>query len=308
MKCNEGPTCLWSHRFRKNLKPWHYLNNVLILRVKICVLRRLLLKASFPDNFTFSVINTKSLIKVSEKTELNHHRALTEIGDLSWALNEKWKLLDETENAIRGKENMSQVIGWDRFVDLTNMSIEEDFRLCQVLRAKLKEIPHLKLNLQNSISQSIGVLFFTSHSDCSKFFSPSQQKVLLLAGDIASYSTKQSFYSSFYPPQVSLLFTPVSEQICFVLFLIFQVSFILQYSLNLAKTTNAIILLSWGAYLPRSIEFPAYFFSLVTPPPPSLWPSNLASFHVCGHSSFRHVLISKSIFFFELSLWFLSSL
>ena len=81
------------------------------------------------------------------------------------------------------------------------MSIKEDKKLCSLENEVGGNIT-FKAGSSNTISQSAGILFFTCHSDCSKFFSPGHQIVLLSADDLASYFTKKSFHVSFYLPQI----------------------------------------------------------------------------------------------------------
>lgn len=148
-----------------------------------------LLKGNFSWKFHFFCHkHQKSHKGLRKEWRRNTTEALTENQDFissEWKV-EKW--VDENEKAIRGKENMSQIKRWDWFANLTRMNVEEDSELCQVLRAKLKETPPLKFCLQNTISPSIGGLFFTFHRDCCKFFSLGHQMGFFSASELASYS------------------------------------------------------------------------------------------------------------------------
>lgn len=176
------------------------------------------------------------------------------------------------------------------------MRVEEDSRLCQVLRAKSKEIPPFKGNLQNTISQSLGVLFLTFHSDCSKFFSSSHQMVFLSAGDIASYSTKQSFLG-FFPPEI---FSPIHSCFRRDLFCSFS-HFRGDFHPEIFPKSCKNLKFHWSSvmrYLTPQVSCVSCLLFLVSPSLAlPLWPSNLTSSHTCGHSSFRNVLISKFKFF-----------
>lgn len=71
-----------------------------------------------------------------------------------------------------------------------------------------------KLSPQNTISPSIGVLFFTYHTECSRLFSPGHQIIFLSADDLTSYFTEKIFSITFYPPQIFSLLSCFGRDVC----------------------------------------------------------------------------------------------
>lgn len=74
--------------------------------------------------------------------------------------------------------------------------------------------------------------------------------------------------------RLSSLFTPVSEKVSFLSFLIFNVSSIQKCSLSLAKTSNSSFLLLWDVELLKRISYVSCLLFLYNHSPPlPLWSS-----------------------------------
>ena len=107
--CNKGPAMFFiTCGPKKDHKPWHYPIKLLILRIKVCVLRGLLLKSNSSWPLHFFCNKHQKSYKVFRKIVEPQQKFWQKIGDLSRALNEKWELLDENKKDTRGKENIDQ--------------------------------------------------------------------------------------------------------------------------------------------------------------------------------------------------------